>query len=758
MTKATSVGLSRRRRGSSNDPTRAGPDLLAVLREQAFEAAALLLDAIDRADRARGGAPLRRVTDEALYQALVAVLLGTVFVECAGQRGLIASADDDRSFARVLARRATIRDELGGRMFELEVPFCDLVDDASFGRVLALLLSCGSGRHPVAYGELPVEVLGQLYEGLSGYAVERHSGERRLARSKGRKRTGSFYTPRALTEPIVKSALERWTRTDTLGDPEAAAVHLGALRVCDPSMGGGAFLLEVLRQLGAALGAARRRAGVSVDPCVARRVVAERCLFGVDLSPLAVAVAEASLWLLVGDPAIPIRGIAHLRHGEALLGRGPAAVAEGQLTFSPSEPAPSATELDWVEAFPAVFSERGGFDLVIGNPPWVAFAGRAAQPLEPALRARYARAYFAMRGYPTLHGMFVERSAALAPSGTLALLLPSPIADLDGYRAVRRAVTARHVVREPLLEFGQDAFESVVQPCFALVADADPEAVESDRAWCLVERQRAASAAEAVRVPEVLELIGRAPPLPASLFREMGFQSSGAVSRTLFLRAPEPDAEHRYPLLEGRDVSEFRQGTPRLYLCADRDKLRRAGARLRPPEDYRQVEFVVRQTAKMPIAALHSGLPFRNSLLAGLAVEGISAELAVALLNSALYRALHLASRRDARQAAFPQVKLAHLRALPKPPALPALRAKIERITRSATGVEMTPALRSRLDTAVFELFAVPLDHRRAVLSWIAGRVPELYPRVEPPGAGPLSVLAPVSLRLGLPHTAPSAG
>lgn len=726
------VGLVKRARRASSGTATSGQ--VALGRRRAQAAAEILLDAIDRADRARRGAPLAALGDVELYQGLLAALLGMVFVEHAERRALIEPLHS-ATWSDALARRAALGARLGGRLLGVALPFAELVDDASFDRARGAL-SLGEARD-----EPPVELLGQLYESLVGYGVERVAGERRLARGRARKRSGSFYTPRALTEPSVARALEGVLGGAARGDSE----RLGALSLCDPALGGGAFLLEALRQLGAALARARQRAGRAAEPRAARRFVATHCLYGVDSSELAVAVAEASLWLAVGDRELPMNAVgAHLKHGDALLGAGfarrdsdaarprPRPTRGGQLASWRAD-APGAPELDWQKAFPEVFRERGGFDVLIGNPPWVAFAGRAAQPLEPALRARYAATYSAMRGYPTLHGLFVERAAELAPGGTIALLLPSPVADLDGYRAVRRAVSAGHAVREPLIEFGQDAFESVVQPCFLLVADADASAIQSDRAWRLAERQRAAGAAEAVSVPELLALLAGAPSLPAALFREMGFQSSGAVSRTLFLRAPEPDALHGYPLLEGRDVFEFRQGEPRLYLRADPELLRLAGARLRAAEDYRRVGFVVRQTAKMPIAALHRGLPFRNSLLAGLSADGISAELAVALLNSALYRALHLAARRDARQAAFPQVKLAHLRSLPRPPACSDLCERVAQFTRRATLSGVSPELRHELDAAVFDLFAVPPDHRRAVLAWLAERAPELYPRLESP-------------------------
>jgi hypothetical protein len=364
--------------------------------------------------------------------------------------------------------------------------------------------------------------------------------------------------------------------------------------------------------------------------------------------------------------------------------------------------------------------------LVIGNPPWVAYAGRAAQPLSPERKAYFADHYSTLKGYPTLHGLFVERALRLAPQGTVALVVPSPIADLHGYRAVRRAVRATHTPCEPMLEFGQDAFASVTQPCFALIAEARTGSASlqelDEQPFRLAERQRAAGSAAEVLAPAALLELAKARGFPRELFGEMGFQTTSTVSKQLLRRSPDPDPIHHYPLLEGRDVREFSEGEPRLFLAPDVEALSKARCRLRNRDDYQRVRFVIRQTARYPIAALHRGLPFRNSLLAGFAVDGLPADLVVGLLNSSLYRALHLALRRDARQATFPQVKIGHLRALPEPPSDPRRRAEVAEISSTLTRSGFDRALADRLDAAVFGLFALESSAVSEILQFLAAR------------------------------------
>lgn len=140
-----------------------------------------------------------------------------------------------------------------------------------------------------------------------------------------RRRSGSHYTPRSLTEPIVRTTLEPILKN--LGESPTAEQIL-QLKVCDPAMGSGAFLVETCRYLGAALEKAWNTHGEkpSVPPdedplLYARRLVAQRCLYGVDKNPYAVDLAKLSLWLATLARDHPFTFLDHaLRHGDSLVG------------------------------------------------------------------------------------------------------------------------------------------------------------------------------------------------------------------------------------------------------------------------------------------------------------------------------------------------------------------------------------------------------------------------------------------------------
>lgn len=574
--------------------------------------------------------------------------------------------------------------------------------------VSALLLE--SAAH---FESIP-EVLGGVFEALLALDFSGESAERRLALSRGRRKTGSFFTPASLADRVIESALREASALESpIGDQ---------VSTCDPACGAGAFLLAAARALVASRRHTALARGEPIDELRLRRQVVETCLAGVDLSPIAVGVCELSLWAYVGDPEFSPTAI-QVHVGDAISGRG---FAPRSLIYS------DPRGLDWPSTFPGI-CERG-FDLVVGNPPWIAYAGRASHPLARERRRFMAENYRAFRGYPTLHAVFVERAAELAPKGVVALLVPSPLADLDGYRPTRLALGRSHQVCEPMLEFGQDAFAEVTQPCFALVArprrPGSDELAEPGRPFRLIERAHSDGIAKSVEVPEALLRLRELPRLPREVFREMGLQTTREVTRTMLKRSDNPDDVYSYALLEGRQVGEFRVGPPRLFLNPDADLLKRARCRLRPAEEYERVEFVVRQTAKVPIAALHTGLPFRNTLLAGLASAELSASVLVGLLNSSLYRALHLAMQRDARQAVFPQVKLAHLRALPRPPFTGDKQAAcIAELTSRATSEGMNCEIRRELDSVVFGLFGFTEKDRSETLAFLGERAAELLER-----------------------------
>lgn len=149
-----------------------------------------------------------------------------------------------------------------------------------------------------------------------------------LQPSDERRKSGSHYTPRALTEPIVRTTLKPLLDALRTDDKPPIPEQILDLKVCDPAMGSAAFLVEACRQLADelieswAIHDSRPEIPADEDEVVfARRLVAQRCLYGLDRNPVAVDLAKMSLWLatLAREHALTFLDHA-LRSGDALVG------------------------------------------------------------------------------------------------------------------------------------------------------------------------------------------------------------------------------------------------------------------------------------------------------------------------------------------------------------------------------------------------------------------------------------------------------
>lgn len=220
------------------------------------------------------------------------------------------------------------------------------VDDATFGKIVTV---CGGDMELAARLKPFAHLL--RTDAWGDFIVYRaHSFAVTLGAD--RRETGTHYTPKSLTESIVETTLEPVAYVGPAeGKPREewqlkSSTELLDLKICDPAMGSGAFLVQVCRWLSERLveawgketgqgkfitvdGVALESAG-SAEPMpdslderllIARRLVAEKCLYGVDLNPLAVELAKLSIWLITLAKGRPFGFLDHnLRSGDSLLG------------------------------------------------------------------------------------------------------------------------------------------------------------------------------------------------------------------------------------------------------------------------------------------------------------------------------------------------------------------------------------------------------------------------------------------------------
>ncbi|WP_327136592.1 N-6 DNA methylase [Streptomyces sp. NBC_01340] len=216
-------------------------------------------------------------------------------------------------------------------------------------RHLSQVRDGSSGRwRAVDYRHLDAEELGSVYESLLELEPKHSTADRTFTlvevAGNTRKATGSYYTPSSLIECLLDSTLDPVIR-DAVKRGEEAAAQSGAadpadsivdallsLTVCDPACGSGHFLVASARRIAKQVAAVRERNPEPTLDAVrhALHEVVARCIYGVDLNPMAVELAKVSLWLEALEPGKPLGFLdAHVKHGNGLIGATPKLLRDG---------------------------------------------------------------------------------------------------------------------------------------------------------------------------------------------------------------------------------------------------------------------------------------------------------------------------------------------------------------------------------------------------------------------------------------------
>jgi type I restriction-modification system DNA methylase subunit len=327
--------------------------------------------------------------------------------------------------------------------------------------------------------EVDVNILGHIFENslneldemkaqLEGTAIEKSTTKR--------KKDGVFYTPKYITKYIVENTVgklcsekivelkineEDYTtdkkRTKATKQPLLEKLTqyrnwLLQITIIDPACGSGAFLNEALNFLIAEhTYIDELQAKLFGDALILSDVeksILENNLFGVDLNEESVEIAKLSLWLRTAQPYRKLNDLNHnIKCGNSLIDDSEIA---GEKAFN------------WQKEFPQIF-EKGGFDVVIGNPPYV--------PTEYIndddkiyLEKNYQSAYGRINLYP----IFYEKGLrVLKDSGVLGYITPYTILKNQYYKESRKFILENSTIIElidfkGILVFQDAAVDSII--------------------------------------------------------------------------------------------------------------------------------------------------------------------------------------------------------------------------------------------------------------------------------------------------------
>lgn len=411
-----------------------------------------------------------------------------------------------------------------------------------------------------------VDVLGHIFEQsiadlekLRARIADRESaGRKPLANERTRRRKeGAFYTPAFVTRYMTEQTLgvvlrerfedlrtrhsdaSRGAGRQALADPrvytlgelsktakakliafwEAWQDELTTVRVLDPACGSGAFLIAAFDFLTRAFEESNARLdelrGYRTTTDLNRQILQD-CLYGVDLNDEAVEICRLSLWIKTATVGEVLTSLDHtIRVGNSVVDDPEFA---GEKAF------------DWKAAFPEVFGDDGpgGFDIVVGNPPYV--RQELIRPFKPYFKDRY-RVY---HGSADLYAYFYELALRLTRPGGLMSLIVTNKWMRAGYGGPLRKFLGEQSALRSIVDFGhakQIFPDADVFPCVLVAAKPGGERGDEHYASvCVIPRDE-------LRVDDLSEQVAeRGHRLSRSEFEEQGWSLDPAAGKRLLER------------------------------------------------------------------------------------------------------------------------------------------------------------------------------------------------------------------------------
>jgi len=530
-------------------------------------------------------------------------------------------------------------------------------------------------RSPYAFATVPADILGSVYERFLGKTITiADSGKVRIElKPDVRKQGGVFYTPAPIVSYMVKAAIGSWIAEHKSDD-------LRAIRVCDPACGSGAFLVAAYAFIVEAhirryARRKDRRERFLVDRgngvyslCIPeKKRILRDCIFGIDIDPTAVEITRLSLLLaalegetretvdrqlsLFSERPLPDVS-ANILCANSLLDRS-------DLSLGDLEHVDALRPLDWDNHHVTA----AGFDILIGNPPYV--FGEWHHPVQ--LRAVKARLP-AVRQVDLYHAFLDMVIRRRKPDGYWSLIVPDPVLARDDTAPLRRLMIARGDLSA--------AHVGCVFPEAAVSCVVLTQGPSSDRVLSVHETRGSDGAYERLRtlsyeaieaIPDngfrlSLDAVGLR--ILAKLLSRRGVLGDLLLSISRGEEAGKKDlaapGAGREPCIVGEDIEPFAVRTPPRYSIA-------TNAIRKPRSFYAAPKLVTIKTGVRPKSAIdRAGLVTLQSVYNLHPKPGAPIELVCAILNSDLAGWFIWAMYTSGKKL-FPQINQGHLLEIPLP-------------------------------------------------------------------------------------------
>jgi type I restriction-modification system DNA methylase subunit len=338
-----------------------------------------------------------------------------------------------------------------------EHPFEKWEEYSNTTKDVVALLYGKEGYYEYDFKVMPADVLGTVYENYLGYRLSQAKskkklfGEMELSRDAGkRKEQGIYYTPAFVVDYIVRHALQ------PVLDRCKTYQELLAVKILDPACGSGSFLLKALEVLNEKY----KELGQKGDEDT-KRLILTMNLFGVDLDEQAVEIAKLNLLINSLDKREPLAAT-NIKCGNSLISGTDVELKKYfGADFRGKKP------FNWKEEFPDVF-KQGGFDVVIGNPPYVRPENVEEDERSYFIKSGHFEKFF---GRFDIYILFIERALKLLrENGNLSFIIPSSFFNQNYAKVLREWLLTDFEVEDIEDLSDVKVFDSAAVQCAILLA------------------------------------------------------------------------------------------------------------------------------------------------------------------------------------------------------------------------------------------------------------------------------------------------
>lgn len=483
------------------------------------------------------------------------------------------------------------------------------------------------GYYEYDFKVIPADVLGGVYENYLGYRLSKsQKGVAVDKDAKKRKEQGIYYTPPFIVDYIVKNTLK------PILDNCKSVAELKKIKVLDPACGSGSFLIKALEVI------AEKYKEFGYDDPYVKLPILEENIYGVDLDEQAVEIARLNLLVnsLDGRVKMPLLS-KNIKNGNSLISG-----TDGELKKIFGKNFRKKKPFNWEEEFPEVF-KQGGFDVVIGNPPYVNLVNIKDVEEREYLKTNFETA----KNKSDLYSFFAEKGTKLLrPNGMLGFIFSNSWLGTDSFSKFREFLVNNTTVTE-LVKLPPDVFASATVTTVLIFLQK--RKAHKDHKVKLLEYVDA----KFIELPTSLgyKRIKESPGFSFSFEAEVGFEIPtvplGEVAKfSLGIKTSDDERfisdskkdNNSYKILRGKDVGRYS------YVYADKWlwykpnlMMEKVGAGPRKLKYFLTSKIIIKDVAQEIIAAYDDKKYLTTDTLSLIyAVQGYDPKFILALLNSKL--------------------------------------------------------------------------------------------------------------------------